>query len=171
VTNSNTFWLSKTPTVVSKNWDAALPRICTYGLFTHKNSGKKFWVFNTHFDHVGSTSRVESAKLILNKIQEVNTDNLPVIVTGDLNVEQDNPVIKVLEDQLIDAIKATDKVLGPTATFNGFNMSQDPSRRIDYIFVSKDIEQNVQLYKVLKDVSDDRYPSDHFPVLVRLRLK
>ncbi len=170
VANANTFWLSKTPSVVSKDWDAAYPRICTYGLFTHKKSGDKFWVFNTHFDHVGATSRIESAKVILGKIQEVNTNNLPVIFMGDLNVEPDDAVIKVLEQQLIDTMMTVDGPLGPTATFNGFNASQESTRRIDYIFISKDIEQNVKAYKVLKDVRNDRYPSDHFPVWVQLKL-
>ena len=45
---SNTFWLSETPENISVGWDAAMERICTYGLFVQKISGRKVWVFNTH---------------------------------------------------------------------------------------------------------------------------
>ena len=62
-----TFWLSETPGEVSVGWDAALERICTYGLFLDKKSGQDFWVFNTHFDHIGSIAREKSAELILKK--------------------------------------------------------------------------------------------------------
>lgn len=35
------FWLSKTPEKVSTGWDAALPRVCTYGLFRLKEGVRK----------------------------------------------------------------------------------------------------------------------------------
>ena len=50
---TSTFWLSKTPEKVSVGWDAALERICTYGYFESKKTKRRFWVFNTHFDHLG----------------------------------------------------------------------------------------------------------------------
>lgn len=46
-----TFWLSETPTEVSVGWDAALERICTMALFEDRAEKKRFFVFNTHFDH------------------------------------------------------------------------------------------------------------------------
>ena len=48
---SGTFWLSETPHQISVGWDAAMERICTYGMLEDKSNGQKFWVFNTHFDH------------------------------------------------------------------------------------------------------------------------
>ena len=50
--DSNTFWLSKTPDKISVGWDAAMERICSYGLFQNKSSKRKVWVFNTHFDRI-----------------------------------------------------------------------------------------------------------------------
>src|SRR5690606_5031135 len=96
----STFWLSETPETPSKGWDAALPRICTYGLFENKEDGSKFMVFNTHFDHVGVKAREESSKLILKKIKELNSDNLPVVVTGDFNLESDSPGVQVILTQM-----------------------------------------------------------------------
>ena len=41
VENEETFWLSETPTKISKGWDAAINRICTFGLFTNISTKKK----------------------------------------------------------------------------------------------------------------------------------
>ncbi|HSI69568.1 MAG TPA: endonuclease/exonuclease/phosphatase family protein, partial [Gillisia sp.] len=53
----STFWLSETPNSPSKGWDASFPRVCTYVKLKEKESGKEFWVFNTHFDHEGDEAR------------------------------------------------------------------------------------------------------------------
>ena len=59
---NETFWLSKTPDEIgSVGWDAALPRIVTWGKFKDSRTGKLFFVFNTHFDHRGEEARAESA--------------------------------------------------------------------------------------------------------------
>lgn len=164
----STFWLSKTPDKPSKGWDAAYNRVCTYGLFQDIRSGNKLWVFNTHFDHVGNIARVESAKLILQKIQQLNTANLPVILTGDFNLEEDSESIALLSAALNDAKKAAKKTSGPQGTFNGFDTAMT-EKRIDYIFVPK--TGNVTSYTVLKEIKNGRYPSDHFPVIAEVILK
>ncbi|WP_420603033.1 endonuclease/exonuclease/phosphatase family protein [Flagellimonas sp.] len=164
----DTFWLSPTPEKPSKGWDAALPRICTYGLFKTIQEGKKFYVFNTHFDHVGKEARTQSASLILNKIKELNSKNLPVIVLGDFNLEDNSAGIQLIANVLSDAhILAGKNAFGPRGTFNGFNFTQHVTRRIDYIFVA---DQSFKVLKsgILSDSQSCRYPSDHFPVLVRL---
>ena len=79
VLKNGTFWLSETPGEVSKGWDAALPRVCTYGLFENQTTKNKVWVFNTHFDHMGNKAREKSAEVILSKIKELNTENLPLL--------------------------------------------------------------------------------------------
>lgn len=157
---SGTFWLSNTPEIVSVGWDAALPRICTYALF--KADKKKFWVFNTHFDHVGGEARVESMKLILNQISLLNTQNLPVVLMGDLNVTPDDEPIREMKKDLKDTRDIAEIVYGPDATFNSFAFAQTPQRRIDYIAVDDQVK--VMKYAVLTDSYDQRYISDHFPV-------
>src|SRR5690606_24570908 len=91
------FWLSEDTTKPNKGWDAVLPRICSWGKFKEKSSGLVFFFFNTHFDHVGTIARQESAKLILNKINKT-TGTSPTIVTGDFNVDQHSPSYNVLEN-------------------------------------------------------------------------
>lgn len=166
--SQSTFWLSETPEKPSKGWDAALNRTCTYGILERIADGKKFMVFNTHFDHVGNTARLESAKLILKKIKELNNENLPVILLGDFNLEIDSEGIKHLLNHMRDAhLLAGNNAFGPTGTFNGFEFHKPVTRRIDFIFVSPEGIQ-VKRSGILSDSKDCRYPSDHFPVFAEL---
>ncbi|HKK77908.1 MAG TPA: endonuclease/exonuclease/phosphatase family protein [Saprospiraceae bacterium] len=164
-----TFWLSPTPERPSKGWDAALNRICTYGLFKPKG-GKAFWVFNTHFDHIGQEARAESVKLILEQIQAKNTKGYPVILMGDLNLTPDTDPIQLLANQMKDTFTTGNfPSLGPEGTFTGFSWDSEVKRRIDYIFVSPGV-QPIQT-AILTDSKNQRYPSDHFPVISKLDLR
>ena len=72
VMQSGTFWLSETPEVISKGWDAAFNRVCTYGLFKDLKTNQTFWMFNTHLDHIGEVARTKGILLILSKMQTLN---------------------------------------------------------------------------------------------------
>jgi endonuclease/exonuclease/phosphatase family metal-dependent hydrolase len=168
---SSTFWLSETPDIPSKGWDASLNRICTYGLFKNKATKEKLWIFNTHFDHRGVEARKNSVKLIIKKIKELNKENFPVVFMGDLNLEPENEAIQYLSNQMNDTKTVSTKIVfGPTGTFNGFKFDKPVTRRIDYIFVSKG-NIDVEKYAVLSDSKDLRYPSDHLPVYAEIILK
>lgn len=170
VLDSGTFWLSETPEKPSKGWDAAYNRICTYALFKMKKGGKKFWAFNTHFDHVGDMARAESSKLILEQISKFNTKNYPVILTGDFNLTDDSLPIKTISKELNDSY--TTSLLspyGPKGTFTAFDVNVIPENRIDYIFTKN---FNVLNYRAINDRRENLlYPSDHFPILVELKFK
>ncbi len=167
VITTNTFWLSNTPENVSIGWDAAMERICTYGLFEEKSSGKKFYVFNTHFDHIGNEARSNSARLIVRKINEINKENLPVVFMGDLNLTSDEEPIRFLQSQLSDGQAISQKpFLGPKGTFNGFDPQSKLDRRIDYIFVKG---FKVKSYVHIDDrMENDKHISDHLPVLITI---
>lgn len=169
ILDEGTFWLSETPGEVSVGWDAAMERVCTYGKFREKTSGKAFWVFNTHFDHRGEKARENSSKLIYEKISELNTENLPVILMGDLNLEPDASGIKFLSEKMNDSKKVADLDFGPEGTFNAYEFNKPVKRRIDYIFTSDDLK--VVKYAVLSDSWELKYPSDHLPVFVKVEFK
>ena len=124
VENESTFWLSETPNEISKGWDAAYPRICTYGLFTAIHSGQQFWVFNTHLDHVGAEAQSEGMKLILNKIDQINTQGFPVVVMGDFNVEPNSDVIAETKNAMVDSKEIANVKFGNNGTFNGFKYNE-----------------------------------------------
>ena len=167
----NTFWLSETPEKISKGWDAALNRVCTYVLLKDNKTKKSFWVFNAHLDHIGELARTNAIQLILSKIKEINTKNFPVFLTGDFNTEPNEQRITDLKKQMDDSYDITkQKPFGPTGTFNAFQYFEPVTKRIDYIFLSKNNPFKVLKYAVLTDSKNLKFPSDHFPVLVELQL-
>ncbi|WP_232835140.1 endonuclease/exonuclease/phosphatase family protein [Pleomorphovibrio marinus] len=165
----DTFWLSETPEEPSVGWDASMERICSYGKFKTKEGEKTFYVFNVHYDHRGQEARENSSKLLMEKIEEINTEHLPCILTGDFNVTDDNPAYKeIIEDgKLKDTINLAPFSHGPEGTFNAFNWDYLPERRIDYVFVSKHFE--VVRHGTLSDNYGKKYPSDHFPVMAEIK--
>lgn len=167
---SGWFWLSQTPEKPGLGWDAACNRVCTWLLLEADKKDQQFMVFNTHFDHQGMKARTESAKLILQKIKELNRDNLPVILTGDFNLTPEQEPISVITQELKDSRAISKEVpYGPSGTFNGFKFDSPLKDRIDYVFVNNLVE--VKQYGVLSDSKDQRYPSDHLPVFVNIELK
>lgn len=164
----STFWLSQTPDKVSMGWNAVCNRVCTYGLFEHIKTKKKLWVFNTHFDHVGDTARIESAKLIMERIKELTAkQNYPVVLTGDFNAQPTDAPVQYISQHFNNARMISEMApYGPAATWNAFKFDEVPKGWIDHVFVSKGI--SVQKYAVITDSYDKKYPSDHFPVLVHI---
>ena len=139
--DGNTFWLSPTPDVPSKGWDAKYNRICTWVHLRHKVTGKKICFMNVHFDHRGVQARIESAKLMLDCIKK-NCKGMSVIISGDFNVTQTSDSYKVLANSKIlkDAHDAATVHFEPTGTFNGFNPKRYSTHRIDHLFVSKKLK-------------------------------
>lgn len=173
--DGNTFWLSKTPEIAgSVGWDAALPRIVTWAKFKDKVSGYMFFHFNTHFDHIGTEARTESAKLLLKNI-EIIAGNMPVVITGDFNCgETDLPYLTLtnINDRyhLTDALHASHfPHYGPLATFAGsFMESGLNDHRIDFIFIQNNI--NVIKHGILATSWHGRLASDHLPVLAKIKM-
>ena len=167
VLQEDTFWLSETPEKVSVGWDAALPRICTYAKFELISSKKRFWHFNTHFDHIGEKARAESAKLIVSKIEALVDGGDAVILSGDFNAKPHEESILVLNYSFEDP---SDRVnlQGPVGTFSGFQLDPPLDRRIDYIF-TKNVE--IKTYRHLDTKrANGRWISDHLPVLLSFDL-
>lgn len=170
VKESGTFWLSETPDEPSKGWDADIKRVCTYALLKDINSGKEFWVFNTHYDHKGKEARKQSSKLALQKIEELNTSNSPVVFMGDFNATADDQPIITVKEKMQDSfdVSAT-KPFGPSGTNCGFDASKPATNQIDYIFVWGNLK--VKRCGVISEEKNMRHPSDHFPVLAEITLE
>lgn len=189
---SGDFWLSETPDEPSKGWDAALPRICSYVELEEKETGKRFWFFNLHMDHVGIKAREESSKLVVQKIKEIAGSD-PAFLTGDFNVDQKNEIYTILSESgiLNDAFEKAKDKMAWNGTFNAFDTALWTDSRIDHIFTTGDVK--IEKYAVLTEtyrriLSEDeikkgdfpeelssqpaevRLPSDHFPIFARVRL-
>lgn len=175
VLESQTFWLSETPSVAgSKSWDAAITRIVTWAKMKDKLTKKTFFVFNTHFDHIGKVARRESAKLLLAQVNKI-AGTSQAIITGDFNAHPDDEPIQVIVDasnplKLLDTkdLSATGHY-GPTGTFNGFQAKETSDKPIDYIFLNKKIP--VLQHATLSQTWGGLFSSDHFPVFARVFIK
>lgn len=170
--DSGTFWLSDTPEVVSKHWGHYHYRICTWAHLKDRNTGSAFYLFNTHFDHKSQLARVNSAKLIRQRIGE-RVDGDPVIVTGDMNAGEDNPAIALLKAKdspyaLVDTFRVVHPDAVEVGTGNGGYTGKRNGAKIDYVFVSPGIRTLDAT--IDQEKRDGRYPSDHYPVTARVRL-
>lgn len=171
------FWLSETPEVPgSKSWDSALPRLATWAALRDRQGGAKQIVFgNVHFDHKGNVARLESAKLIRERIDEI-LPKMALIVTGDFNTyEELEPYAELVTSTgttgspLVDTYRAIHPVKRDLeGTFSAFT-GERGRNRIDWIITSPDF---VTLNAAINYTHENgRYPSDHYPVDAVVRLK
>lgn len=169
------FWLSETPDVPgSTGWDAAFPRMVSWLRLRDKTNGRVLFIANTHFDHRGDEARLNSARLVRQRLPELAQDN-PIVVIGDFNCTEDSEPYSVLvsgEDEgrmkLADAYRAIHPDRSEKeATYHGFRGDREGSR-IDWILHGL----GLQTLAAGIDTAHEglKYPSDHFPVTATLRL-
>ena len=204
------FWLSETPDKPGLGWDAVCIRICTWGKFAvktgekeqrhglfnrrKKDTGKVFYFFNLHMDHVGVVARREAAKLVVAKVQEI-AQGVPVFITGDFNVDQNDEIYTIFTNSglLKDSYNTARIRFAENGTFNAFKTNYFTTSRIDHVFVSpstiveaygvftnsywtpdEDPDNTIKASDALQQISFDTYirhnPSDHYPVFVRVKL-
>ncbi|ODV62873.1 endonuclease/exonuclease/phosphatase family protein, partial [Ascoidea rubescens DSM 1968] len=168
ILNSKTFWLSQTPEIPSKGWDAALERIVEWLHLQNIPSNKKINIFNTHLDHQGVIARRESVKLILQRCKNLN--NNPSFFTGDFNTEPADEPYQIASKQLLDTNKAVNDKLNRYAhadesTYTGFDGGiVERAKVIDYIWATKDSKNIfIKSFAVLHS-KFNFYMSDHRPV-------
>jgi endonuclease/exonuclease/phosphatase family metal-dependent hydrolase len=174
VLGSKTFWLSENPDAVGvKGWDAAYPRVVTWAKFRDRKTGKVFFHFNTHFDHMGKVARRESARLLLQQVAAI-AGKTQAIITGDFNAQPTDEPIKLITDaanplHLMDSKSISQqRHYGPDGTFNAFGPKEIYDAPIDYIFLHGNIK--VLQHATLSQTWGGRFSSDHFPVFASLVL-
>jgi len=181
VDEHHTFWFSETPGVPgSKDWGNNITRICSWGRFVEKSSGRAMYYFNVHLDHQSQNSREKSVALLTRRIRARASAD-PVVVTGDFNAGEDNPAIRYMKGDeqpgggyppgtrnpvpMVDTYRELHPEATGVGTFNGFQGNTD-GPKIDYIFVKPGTK--VLEAEILRDNDNGQYPSDHFPVLARI---
>jgi endonuclease/exonuclease/phosphatase family metal-dependent hydrolase len=164
----NSCWLSPTPRVPSRGWDAASIRIATIGQFEHFQTGQTVIITTTHLDDQGTESRKRSAQLLLGvlRIEAGLSGASATVLAGDFNSSPNGDAYKVLtaqESMMVDvaAIIPPEQRHENEMTFTGFSDEPTPSR-IDFIFVRKKDCIKYDMYAVLANRFDDGiFLSDH----------
>jgi endonuclease/exonuclease/phosphatase family metal-dependent hydrolase len=160
--DGGTFWLSETPDQVSKGWDAACFRTCTWALLKKKDTGKKFVYMNTHLDHMGKVAREESIKLIVERAEKLTGGKLPVFITADFNSPTSNAIFKPMQEAMLDA-RVEAPVTDDRGTLNCWGTTP-PGVVIDHVFYRG---AEAQKFEVLRDKDYGApYVSDHYPVML-----
>ena len=176
VSDAGTFWFSDTPEVIaSRSWGNSITRICTWARFVDRD-GRAFWHYNVHLDHQSQPSRERSAALLAERIAARRVPDEPAIVTGDFNAGETNPAVTRLTApqgdvpaMYLDTFRVRHPDEKTAGTFNGFKFGTTTGDKIDYVFVPPGTE--VLDAAIIRTSRDDRYPSDHFPVIARIVLR
>jgi endonuclease/exonuclease/phosphatase family metal-dependent hydrolase len=167
IAEAGTFWLSDTPAVPgSKHWGNNITRICTWARLVDR-SGRGFYAFNVHLDHQSQPSRERSTQLLRERIDNRAVATDPVIIAGDFNVGEKNPALATLRGPFVDTFRVLHPEEETVGTFSGFKFGNTDGEKIDYILVQPGTD--VMRAEILRFSKDQRYPSDHFPVVARVR--
>lgn len=163
-----TFWLSRTPEKPSRGWDAACFRTATWAKMEILASGRQFFFYNTHLDHIGRNARKNGLELIVRTMKEKNTEGLPTVLTGDFNVTPDNifaldSVYAYLNNAAVTAAEADS-----LATNNAFGKRD--GKVIDYIWW-KDFSGCTEYRVSRKEYDGIKYVSDHWPITAVLKFQ
>lgn len=164
------FWLSETPDSAALGWDAVCIRIATWVKLQEKATGRKFLVFNTHFDHVGVVARQQSAKLLLNRVHEFG-DSIPTVIMGDFNFPvTDSSLAPLMNAPTFCEVRGSARTRPqgdslPQVTYRGFGHGE-PGELIDHIFCQKFVPES---YEIITSGYGVPYLSDHMPVLAVLK--
>lgn len=169
IDTSGTFWLSDTPDVPgSMSWGNRITRICTWAVLRDRVTGSRLAVFNTHLDHESQSARERGAALIAERIARFGPE-LPVLVLGDFNAGEDNAALGRLRTAgFVDTYRAIDPDPAGDGTFGGF-AGDSSGAKIDYILARGDWV--VESADILRRRGGTRDPSDHFPVVARLKME
>jgi endonuclease/exonuclease/phosphatase family metal-dependent hydrolase len=168
---SGHFWLSRTPEVAgSRSWWCYLPRMVTWVRFRDLRDGRQFYFVNTHLDHLSGWARLRGVELIRRRVLEFRP-GVPVLLVGDFNAPAGRSRVYDLlvnPDAFRDTWEASGRRGQAIGTFHGFRGKAPGGRRIDWILVRGPVTTDSA--EVVTFAQDGQYPSDHFPVVARLRL-
>jgi endonuclease/exonuclease/phosphatase family metal-dependent hydrolase len=170
---AETYWLSEEPdTRGSRGWGAKHPRIATEARFSDTVTKQRFLAVCTHLDHRSDRARTESTRLILERsVAPAQDQGVPVLVAGDCNGEPQERFYGLFTERLHDPGTGESHLRhGPHQTLAGdhFHIGSAERRRIDYIFISSEVEPI--RFGTLSDNIDGLCPSDHFPLLLEFEL-
>lgn len=154
------FWLSETPQLPSKGWNADYYRVCSYAALKHKATGKVLYFYNTHFDWVGCGPR-ESAQLIIRRAE--SHGDAPVFCTADFNFAPRSAGWHSMRSWFFD-VREEIAPENKQATLHSYEeRGEVESCIIDYCFYhGKGVQPTA--YEVVNRKLEGGYASDHHPV-------
>lgn len=168
--SSGDMWLSETPEIAgSRSFESAFPRLMTWAHIQLKNSEKKFLIVNTHLDHVKQDTRIGQIKVLTQEIKKLWDPQSSLIIMGDFNDSPESKVRELLMEEfprLKDAWKLFHS--SEETSHHAFMGEIQNGSRIDWILV--DDRLTILDCRMDKSVRDGFYPTDHFPIICRIKV-
>lgn len=157
------FFFSATPDVIySRTFNGSYPAFASWADFERRGDGRRFRVYNVHFEYSSGSNRVKSAELVRDQMAPVIARGGPVFLLGDINAFHGSRVMGILEEAGLSFARV------PGATYHadrGINLLP----AIDHIGAAH-VGAPVSGPDVLQRRYDGVWPSDHYPVIVDYRL-
>ncbi len=161
--DEGTFWLEE-PSDRPAGWRLSGPkRICTWVRLRDRRTGRTFRVYNTHL-YLMAGSRQRAVRLILAQIAQSDPAE-PMLLAGDFNATEKSPSRRLFARAGLEST-ATLATQQPQPTYQFYGI---PLRSLDEILASP--QWKVHAHEVLNVKPGNRYPSDHFGVMVDLTLQ
>ena len=141
------------------------PRISTWVILTHKDTGRKFFYLNTHTTTYDV--REQEILLIKEQVDKLNTEKLPVILSGDWNLVEDDSWMLPITDNYLSARK-TAPITDNSYTYHWWEtLSASEKKQIDHIYY-KGLE--CFEFHTVNQKWNNLYISDHYPIYARFGL-
>lgn len=165
VVDWGTKWHSTTPDVIgsyfAENEDRQ-PRTSTWAIFEERATGKRFFQINVHTS-LYEASQAKEIQLIADIVKEKCPEGVPAVLTGDWNVEEEDAVMKPVNDSFSSARKTaskTDNIL--TFHWWGSSSTMSKNQHLDHVFYSG-FEKPLR-FRTLNMQWEGYWISDHHPV-------
>lgn len=170
--DSDTFWLTDTPDVVSKIEGASVVRICTWAELFDRYTGETIIMANTHIDHKNTDYRVTQLNYLVRHLRDrlyERYDGCRIYITGDLNCTVDSRPYRTLKSY--EFVESRSVTLNDNSTvnesFHGYNEEQ--AYMFDYCFFRGD--DTVLSYEIISKNyigemdTEPGFVSDHYGVI------
>ncbi len=157
------FFFSETPDVIyARTYNGSYPAFASWAAFEETGTGKRFKLFNVHFDFSSRENRHRSALLVAKRIKPLIETGETVFVIGDINASSTSKPATIIADAGMRFVP----VRGSTYHLNrGLNLTGP----VDHLAATPDVEALGEPV-VVRRKFDGVWPSDHYPVIADFRL-
>jgi len=148
--------------IYSRPWKGRFPAFSSWARLEDRETGNSFYLYNVHFDHSSLQNRLNSARLVAERIAAREHPGDGVIVLGDFNAPRFFPPVRILAEAGLTVAETR----GSTFHFNR-GITLQPA--IDHVLYTEAFAHRST--RVLRERFKGRWPSDHFPLFVTLAIQ
>ncbi len=168
------FWYTENPGM-KNGFGGTTSRLCIWGKFRDRKSGRVFFLFNSHFDFSNYETQLVSARLLARKVREIAGD-CPAICTGDFNSTDENAACvflsggPFLKDSRTEAKRVINSKMSTSGLYRKPEDIPNNGYRIDHIYFTPGLSR-IDSWEVLAEEHVGIWGgSDHNPIKVQWQI-